>query len=79
MVKRVKDPGDWLEDFEIEYRVLFAIREDDPYYDDESGDNLQIELNGCSVPTVLKDKEGNVGWDVPRIFGFHIRTYLISG
>ncbi|MGD9973324.1 MAG: hypothetical protein AB7S77_09710 [Desulfatirhabdiaceae bacterium] len=58
--KRIRDSDDWLEDFEIEGRVLFFIRKDDPYYDDE-GDNLLIELSADPVPKVLKDKDYGIG------------------
>ena len=41
---RVHDPQDWLMDYEIDLDVSFALREDDPAYQDGE-DNMLVTLN----------------------------------
>jgi hypothetical protein len=42
--RKLNDPNDWLEDYEIECNVQFMIKEDDLDYDEDS-DNILVELS----------------------------------
>ncbi len=42
---RVSSLNDWVEDYELEYEIIFQLREDDPAYEEEK-DNIIAVLNG---------------------------------
>ena len=87
--KRVKDPNDWIEDYEIELFINFYLNESDPGYYEDS-DNILVSLNYC-----LKGEEKRMKQEVyfglddsvdHNLFrlkdnhplkdtGFHCRTY----
>jgi hypothetical protein len=58
--KRVNDVDDWLEDYEIDYHIIFELKKDDPGYDDDN-DNILIELSGFPVPTIINGLEWGIG------------------
>lgn len=41
--KRVEDPYDWINDYEIDIYIMFHLREDDPAYSDED-DNVVVQM-----------------------------------
>ena len=42
--KRINDPNDWLDDYEIDVVITFILKGDDPEYSDRS-DNILVELD----------------------------------
>jgi len=45
--KRIKDPLDWIEDYEVEIYITFLLSEDDSYYDEDL-DNILVQLTEYS-------------------------------
>ena len=74
--KRIGDPDDWVEDFEVDGRITFILRKEDPAFN-EDDDNILVELAAC--PFVYLGDELNhnefQNWDHAMKDEFHCWLY----
>jgi len=53
--QRVNNPQDWLQDYEIELKISFYIRDDDPEFDEDVDNILWVLEEPLSHPDPLSD------------------------
>lgn len=57
---KVNDANDWLMEFNLDYRITFYLREDDPEFE-ENNDNILIEIENSFLSEEVKNRHWGLG------------------